>query len=898
MKLTLVGFGFLGIFCLSAVDNNRVYAQVIPDNTLKTSVSGSHPYIINDGTRVGNNLFHSFSQFSILKGDSASFGNDLSVENIFSRVTGGNISNIDGSISANGNANLFLLNPAGIIFGQNARLNIGGSFVATTANSIKFADGIEFSAANHTGTPLLTMSVPVGLQMGSNSGAITVQGTPANDFFFRIPTLSMAPNRTLALIGGQVDINSASIFAPDGRVELWAMKNGTVNIPTSGNWQLASLSPSPTWGNITLQQSSYINTSGAIGGAINIRGRGLTLQDGSQIESSTGANGQGQGITVKTTEFVDLLGISNPTNYIPPGLLTSVAGSGATAGDITVDTPRLRLANSAWINSLNYGVNFFTFMPINNARTGNITVRATDVEITGYAPFPNQFTGAYVSGAITTLVAGGQQNDSGTITVEAERIRLLDGGRISTDLLGNSFSPTPTTGKAGNISVKATESLEIRGTTVSDFNSGIVSSILNLVDGQGGNITINAGKLTLANGGTISSQIAGNQNAAIAGRGKAGNIRIRASDIEVSDPVLDVYTQAPGGITVAIGENSTGKGGNISLIAQSLRVFNGGQITSSTDGMGAAGNVNLQVNNITVEGISQPLSDGRILPSTITAASTTTSDAGSVNLVADQLNVLDQGQISVSNTGGGNAGNLLVNANQIKLEQAGNLLSEVSAGDRGNITLNTDVLLMRYGSKISTNATGTATGGNISINAPIIIGLENSDITANAMKGAGGNIDIQTQGLFGLQYRDQLTPESDLTASSEFGISGTVDINNFGVDPNSGLVELPENVTDPSQKIATGCSNNQGSSFVATGKGGIPQNPSQEVRSDRTWSDTRDISAFQNRPQIQVQTPTQPRIPVQANSWHRNNQGKIELIANQSLTQGQTALTCMAIPQN
>ncbi|PAX45953.1 filamentous hemagglutinin, partial [Brunnivagina elsteri CCALA 953] len=825
---------------------------------------GNNFNILN-GIDKGNNLFHSFSNFSVPTGGSAKFDltNTPNISTIFSRVTGGNVSNIDGliqTININNPVSLFLMNPNGIIFGQNAKLDIGGSFVGTTANSIKFADGLEFKAADTTTPPLLTMSVPVGLQMGSDSGAITLQGTPANNFLFRTPTLSIAPNQTLALIGGQVDINSANISTPDSRVELWAMQNGTVNIPTFGNWQLASSSPSPTWGNITLRQSSYVNTSGATGGAINIRGRGLTLQDGSHIESSTGANGQGQGISVNTTEFVDLLGISDSANYNPPGLLTSVTGSGATAGNITVETPRLRLANSAWISSFNFGANFFTFAPINNATTGNITVRATDVEIGGYAPFPNPFTGAYVSGAITTLVVGGQQNDSGAITVEAERIRLLDGGRISTDLLGNPFFPTPTTGKAGDISVTATESLEIRGTGINNFTSAIISSIQNSVDGQGGNITINAGQLALAGGGTISSAIAGSPNTAIAGRGKAGNITIQAADVEVSDPVVDSFSNAPSGITVAIGENSTGKGGNISLIAESLRVFSGGQITSSTDGIGAAGNVNLQINNITVEGISKPLTDGHIFPSTITAASTTTSDAGSVNLVANRLNVLDDGQISVSNTGGGNAGNLIVNANQIKLEQRGSLLSEVSAGDRGNMTLNTDVLLMRYGSKISTNATGTATGGNISINAPIIIGLENSDITANAIEGAGGNIDIKTQGLFGLEFRNTLSPRenqtNDITASSEFNINGTVQINNIGIDPNSGLIELPENVTDPSQQIASGCSANQGSSFVATGRGGIPQNPTQEVMSDRTWSDIRDISAYRKKSAVTAQIPT------------------------------------------
>ncbi|MEA5572717.1 S-layer family protein [Calothrix sp. UHCC 0171] len=907
MKVTSV---CLGVACgiLAGGMSLPATAQVISDGTTNTIVNSiGNNFTILNGIDKGNNLFHSFSNFSVPTGSAATFDltNTPNITTIFSRVTGGNVSNIDGliqTLNANNPVSLFLMNPNGIVFGENASLNIGGSFVGTTASSIKFADGTEFSAVNPIEPPLLTMSVPVGLQIGSNASPITVQGTPADNFFFRMPTLSMAPNQTLALIGGQVDINSANIFAPDGHVELWAMQNGTVNIPTSGNWQLASSSPSPMWGNVTLRQSSYINTSGAIGGAINIRGRGLTLQDGSQIESSTGANAQGQGINLQTTEFVDLLGISNPANYIPSGLMTSVTGSGATAGNITVETQRLRLANSAWINSLNYGANFFTFAPINNAKTGNITVRATDVEISGYTPFPNPFTGVYVSGAITTLVSGGQQNNSGTITVEAERIRLLDGGRISTDLFA---ALSPVTGKAGDISVKATESLEICGTTANSFNSAIVSSILNLADGQGGNITIQAGQLNLAAGGTISSQIAGNENPAIAGRGTAGNITIQSTDVQVSDSLIDVYTQATSGITVAIGQNSTAKGGNIHLTADSLRVFNGGQISSSTDGNGAAGNVNLQVNNITVEGNSQPLTDGRIFPSTITAASTTTSDAGSVSLVANRLNILDNGQISVSNTGGGYSGNLLVNANQIKLEQGGSLISEVSAGDRGNITLNTDVLLMRYGSKINTNATGTATGGNIRINAPIIIGLENSDITANAIEGAGGNIDITTQGIFGLKYRDQLTNESDITASSEFGVNGTVDINNFGVDPNSGLVELPVNLTDPSQQIAAGCADNSGSSFIATGRGGIPQNPTQEVRSDvydglrlRTWSDIRDISAFRQTQPVQAKISTTPENLVQATSWHRNAQGKIELIADKSPTQVQQTLTCAAIPKS
>ncbi|WP_413201423.1 filamentous hemagglutinin N-terminal domain-containing protein, partial [Nostoc piscinale] len=144
MKLAFIGFAVVGALGISTVCACGVNAQVTPDGTLSTAVSGSNHYSITIGTRVGNNLFHSFSQFSVPSNGSAVFNNAADIQNIFSRVTGGNVSRIDGLIQAQGNANLFLLNPSGIIFGKDASLNIGGSFIATTANSIKFADGVEF----------------------------------------------------------------------------------------------------------------------------------------------------------------------------------------------------------------------------------------------------------------------------------------------------------------------------------------------------------------------------------------------------------------------------------------------------------------------------------------------------------------------------------------------------------------------------------------------------------------------------------------------------------------------------------------------------------------------------------------------------------------------------------
>lgn len=143
MKVTFTVFGVIGGIVISFVGSSCVNAQVIPDSSLGTDVSQSlDHFTITNGNRVGNNLFHSFQQFSITTNGSALFDNASDVENIFSRVTGSSISHIDGLIQANGSANLFLLNPNGIIFGQNAQLDIGGSFVATTANSVKFADGV------------------------------------------------------------------------------------------------------------------------------------------------------------------------------------------------------------------------------------------------------------------------------------------------------------------------------------------------------------------------------------------------------------------------------------------------------------------------------------------------------------------------------------------------------------------------------------------------------------------------------------------------------------------------------------------------------------------------------------------------------------------------------------
>ena len=151
----------------------------MPDRTLPTpSVVQSQGDLVDitGGVENGGNLFHSFEQFSVPTGQTAVFQHG-GVDRIFSRVTGDLPSNIDGTLRAGGSADLFLLNPNGVLFGPNARLDIGGSFFATTAERITFADGTIWGMGGEASAPLLTATVPMGLQWGSRSGGIRAVGS-------------------------------------------------------------------------------------------------------------------------------------------------------------------------------------------------------------------------------------------------------------------------------------------------------------------------------------------------------------------------------------------------------------------------------------------------------------------------------------------------------------------------------------------------------------------------------------------------------------------------------------------------------------------------------------------------------------------------------------------------
>ncbi|MEH2231830.1 MAG: S-layer family protein [Nostoc sp.] len=790
-------------------------AQVTSDGTTNTIVnpSGNNFTIIN-GIDKGNNLFHSFSNFSVPTGGSATFDltNTPNITTIFSRVTGGNVSNIDGLIStlnSNNAVSLFLMNPAGIVFGANARLNIGGSFIGTTANSIKFADGIEFSAINPQSAPLLSINVPLGLQMGSNPAPINVQGTGhaltlglTNNLasITRTPSpteLRVQPGKTLALVGGNLNLNGATLTAEQGQIELGSVSGGLVNLIPDARGYTLGYANEQSFSDVQLTGRSLLDVSGMNAGSVEIQGKEIQFTDSSLALAQNLGNLPGGNLHLQASAGIDLTGTTS-------GVRSETLGIG-TGGNISVITPRFSLQQGAALTSITYGV----------SASGNIQIDASALEISGFS-----LTNSNASVINTGTFGSGS---AGNIFVNGDSLLISDGGAL--------FSASLGVGDSGEVIIHNIDTI-IRGSSSRPSPTVISSNAFSR--GNAKTITLDTARLQLLNGGTITT-----------------------------------------------GSFFAGQGGDISVNAtESIQIIGGTKFRNSA----------IDSSTMPINPTFQKLLR---LPNILTA------NAGTIGITTPNLTLKDGGTVSVTSQGSGNGGSLKIAANTIRLEGKGSFQAKTESGNGGNIALEVGKLLvLRDNSAIAATAGGNGNGGNININAPIIVGLKNSDIIANAFNGNGGNIKITTQGIFGLKYRDRLTPESDITASSQFGVSGTVQVNTIGIDPNSGLVELPVNVTDASQQIATGCAGSEGSRFVATGRGGVPQNPTQQVANLRTWDDVRDLSAYRKTGDLNAQIPASPEILIEATTWYRNAKGKVELIATQPDAHVQQPLTCAAVPKS
>lgn len=860
------------------------YAQIVPDTTLpnNTVINVNADVIeITGGSTVGDNLFHSFERFSIETGSGAFFANNLAIENIIARVTGGSLSTIDGLIRANGNANVFLLNPSGILFGPNASLDIGGSFLGSTANSIRFADGAEFNAIAPDAAPLLTVSAPIGLRYGAKPGTIVIQG-PGNNLFLnseedpsvnrvaRPPGLQVRPGHTLALVGGDIALQGGNLTASGGRIALGSVgEAGIVALNAADSGFTLTYPTINRFQDIRLSQAASLEASGDSGGAIQLQGRRVTLTEESAILADTLGAGSGGRLSIRATEAVEISDFSFPpsgppfTSRISTDVAPNATGNG---GNLEIETTRLYIANGAQISSGAFG----------DGNAGELRIEVQDVEIIGSSPIGG--SGLFTP---TETIATGE---GGNLTVVADRVRLMNGAQIAASTFG--------AGNAGDLTIQANV-IELSGTDPEGFPSGFFANVEQGAIGKGGNLTVNADRIRLMDGAQI--------GASTFGAGAAGSLRVQARELEA------IGGDLRGSSALFAVSRASGQGGNLTIAADRIRLVDGGQIATSTSGAGDAGELVVRASE-SIDLIGGAAQGRSGLFATAVAED---GDGGDVRVITEQLNLREGATISVSNfssrnpaipPGQGAAGNLTVEADSILLDN-GILTAEAEAGARGNINLRAETIVLRRNSAITTNARNQATGGNIEIDARFLIAQGNSDITANAEQSAGGRVTITALTALGIEAQERLTSGSDITASSALGpqFNGVVELNSPEVDPSQGLAELPSTLIDAQTQVVAACGNATGNEFVVTGRGGAPEMPTQGLRAEEVWEDLRLLMSLGDRelpqelprsrrtrrgsqagadPLTGLPASSGPPPPiVEAQGWTRGPNGQIALVA-------------------
>jgi filamentous hemagglutinin family protein len=832
LKAWILTSSFVGALLCS----QPISAQVIPDATLpageRSQVSGNATVQINGGAQRGGNLFHSFSQFSVPTSGSAYFNNAADVRNIFSRVTSGSVSNIDGLIRANGTANLFLLNPNGILLGPNASLNVGGSFVATTANSITFADNFQYSATNPEASPLLTISVPIGLQMGANPEPIVVQG---NGYNLSVTTpiftplirgnsqtgLKVAAGQTLALIGGDIEIQGGVLTAEQGRIELSSVRDGQVNLDTGVAFSYPKVQ---NFGNIRLSQQALADASG--GGSIQVQGNQVSLVDGSiMLIQNQGTQARGS-IRVNAAQLLELRG-SSPGGETYGGLTAETAGVGRGA-DIIVSTQQLIAQGGAGTVARSY----------NSGEAGNVTVTASDsIQLIGFSP---------INSSLSSVIGNGSFNSGagGTITVSTGRLSLLDGGTVANIAFAS--------GKGGAVTVNATEAVEIVGVTPLFTRSNVSSNALN--SGDAGAVTINTARLTLQNGGTV--------NTSTVATGNGSNVTINASEsVEVSGTVPNstlvvsyigssgVLALEPVRQVFRLPDRPSGNSGSLTINTPRLNISNGANIGVNNEGTGNAGTLQVNANSISLD-----------RGGSITAA-TAFGEGGNLDLnVRDVLLLRNNSQITTS--AGSNGGNLRIKAGSI-------------------------VAMPTENSDIRTNSVN-ARGGNVTLNASGIFGIQFrpqdtplSDITATgASSTQNGTVQLNierfdpTPGL--VQLPTTVVDSSRLIAQG----CPANQSNSFVISGRGGLPPTPEQQldddaewSDRSRLVVA-----QQANAEANGRAEIrSQEPGVKITSERRTQNS-ELTAF-------LPTPI-----IEATGWRLTSTGEVFLVGTTVEPTGQNPL--------
>jgi filamentous hemagglutinin family protein len=838
---------FLTTICIVLVcDQGMVVAQIRPDNTLGNDRSVLNVNTIQGGAQRGANLFHSFQEFSIGNGQRVDFVNPSGVKNILTRVTDVP-SRIDGILGVLGSANLFLINPNGISFGSAARLDMSGVFVGSTANGIKFADGVVYATTNNSSS-LLTSTVPVGLQFGRQPGGISLKDSLnllAKD------TTTNYGGSSFLLIGGDINLTNTRLISPESKIELAAIGGvGIVSIDPLKLFnpqELSVLVPAGlTRSDITLKNGSVLNTVGAVSGAVGLQARNIEISRTADTTrsvintrtTSLSPNAKGGSVTLNATNNVSILGDFSAITTSPQ------AGSKINGGDISIKAQNLRVLDGAYLETS-------PFLTSTGAG-GNVLLdiaRTFELGSPGNGQESDILTNSYGSG------------NSGNITIYTGRLIQKDGAQISTNSLGS--SDLNAIGQLGSIKIVARESVDISGISPVTIElgfpnaTGVTSFAANKKNA--GNIDIQTPRFSLRDGATISAgtdntgaggnisitglngrnalsvELLGNSNlSSLLGllkvpefadigngsrirsitsfSGNAGTVAIKADQVTLQ-----------GGTRIDVGTIGSGRGGSIDIQSKNLKLAGGGQLISTTSNSGQAGNINVRSRNVTnLQGVDASFATKRTFFSLFTTVNNDSlARKALTNYLASPNSAAQQSLINYWSQNNTNAGDLQILQNYFALlsrdanardalqkylvKTAGQrsidynlflnasnnsgLVSRsrsISTGAGGNIVLNSPNLNINQGATITANGDGTGQGGSITLDTNKVR-LDRGAITAKTAAANGGNINLTTTQVLLLRNKSEIS-----TSAAANGNGGNVVI----TAPSGVVAAVPRENSD------------------------------------------------------------------------------------------------------
>jgi filamentous hemagglutinin family protein len=830
-------------------------------------------YDITGGTRPGGgtNLYHSFGDFSLDTGQSGNFLNDsgLPTTNILGRVTGGNPSNIFGTINTMDfpGANLFLVNPAGILFGPTAQLNVDGSFHATTADYIRFTDGTQFNAVPSAADALLTTAPPSAfgfLPTNPFTASIDVQAgtfdfsTGQFTNVFQVPT-----GQTLSFVSSTVNVGNPAGFPFGGFVRA---PNGTLNL-------VSVASPGETTFNspINVDGFAQLGDVNIIGGAIVDAGDVYIRSGQLAIEDATVWPGFFQGIAPTPTsdgsfapalagglvdiDVSDTVSITRTgASLTPPGIQTF---NGSAGGLVQGNAPDIVIkAGSLLIGSVDVRGGFIQTGRLGPGNASDVSITADTVEVRngGNISLVNRF-----------------QGPGGALTIDATDVTLSSDGNSGFTGLAAQANFHPAYGQPGVPFLPFFQLADSGSITVNASGDVIVNGRAQITTdsfafGRSNDITINAANVRLTGAGAETGVIAAQSRLS----GPAGKVSINATDqIEVKGGFrvsANTFGASDGGVVELTADRS------ITLTGDQSRVLSGTlQLTDAEmDGWAHLYEPVIQFLGgppipdyatlravLGVEPRPGDVMDVLARLSTITVGGNplvavtdfTVGDAGAISIKTPVLTMNAGTRIETSTGWGdivdpvtletsGNAGDVIGNVGSLFLKDGGAIRStsgiqrltgesSIGLGEAGNIMITADdSIVLSGGSSISTEA-ALADGGNIKLTAPNIVQLTDSEITTSIFgqgAGNGGNINIDPETVVltrsniianafaGSGGNIQITANSFIKdassaveASSQFGVQGTIVLASPESDIAGSIAQLPQSVVDVSGLLPERC---------------------------------------------------------------------------------------------